>query len=384
MLFLIVLIPVAIACIAKFALKFDICWKEFALQIVAGVVAVSLIWCIGFFSKAGDQEILNGAVTGKNVAYERCYTNMVARVCRNSYDCNCYTVCTPTTDSKGNVTGQSCTTYCDTCYRYPWEKNYDVQTSIGNYTISRVDDQGRNMPARFSRVQVGDPAARTHNYQNWVKAASNSLFRDSAAAAERYEGRLPTYPIRIYDYYNVDRFVQVGTRLSNARQWNAQISRANSVLGPRKQMNLIIVVANNVDTDYAYALRYHWTGLKKNDAVVFIGTRNNVVSWVEVLSWSKNPAYEVRTREYLTQFNGLPVTSIQPAAFTEQLKQIGLANFERRPMKDFEYLRGDITPPTWLIWLSIIFSVILGVGLSILFHKNEVFYNQTQSTFRRF
>ncbi len=382
MIWLICLIPVCIALFAKFALKFDICWKEFAIQVAIGIIAVSLIWVGGYFSKTGDQEVWNGAVTATNVATERCYKDMFApKVCRNSYSCNCHQVCSTSYDSKGNAT-QSCHTECDTCYRYPWEKDYNVESNVGNFTIARIDNQGRNVPPRWAQTRVGDPVSTTHNFQNWVKAASGTLFRDADSIMEKYEGKLPTYPIQIYDYYNIRRTLTVGTRLSNVDKWNSEISKALVTLGPTRQMNLIVVVANNVDPDYAYALRRHWDGFKKNDAVVFIGTRNNTVAWVEVLSWSKDASFEVKSRTYLNTLVGQHITTLDPKVVVPQIGAIAKTSFVRRPMKDFEYLRGDIDPPGWLLWTSIIFSIIMGAGLSAYFHANELFTGNSSRYFR--
>lgn len=387
MIWLIVIIPVLIAICAKFFLRLDICWKEFAIQVVAGIAAVSLIWAIGSFVNTSDVETWNGGVISKAVDRERCYTNMVMpRVCSRSYDCNCYTVCTPTTDSKGNVTGQSCTTHCDTCYRYKWEQDWNVKTSLGNYTISRVDSQGANEPARYTSVNVGDPVSKNANYQNWLKASKDTLFKDAASIAEKYADRLPAYPNKIYDYYRVNRAVQVGVRLPQANVWNEEISKALVQLGPKKEMNLVFVFANNVDNDYPYAVRYHWDGLKKNDMVVFVGLRNNVITWSETLSWSKNPAVEVRAREYMNAFVGKNINELKPVDTVQAIKYIADKDFERRPMEDFEYLRGDIKPPLWLVIFAIVFAIGSGVGLSILFHRNELFPKSTSSynSYRRY
>ncbi len=382
MIWLIVIIPVLIAICAKFFLRLDICWKEFAIQVVAGIVAVSLIWGIGSFVNTSDIETWNGGVISKEIDRERCYTNMpMPRVCSRSYDCNCYTVCTPTTNSKGNVTGQSCTTHCDTCYRYKWEQDWNVKTSLGGYTISRVDSQGANEPARWTSVNIGDPVSKNARYQNWLKASKDTLFKDAASIAEKYADRLPAYPNKIFDYYRVNRAVQVGVRLPKADVWNEEISKALVQLGPKKEMNLVFVFANNVDNDYPYAVRYHWDGLKKNDMVVFVGMRNNVITWTETLSWSKNPAVEVRAREYMNAFVGKNINELNPVDTVQAIKYIADKDFERRPMKDFEYLRGDIKPPMWLLIFAIVFAIGSGIGLSILFHKNELF---PENKYRRY
>ena len=40
--------------------------------------------------------------------------------------------------------------------------------------------------------------------------------------------------------------------------------------------------------------------------------------------------------------------------------------------KEFEYLKGDIPPPTWLRWTSVILAILLGVGTSYFFHNFDL------------
>jgi hypothetical protein len=368
-LFGIILIPVAISVVCKFALKMDISWLEWTTQVLVGTLCLFLIWGLGSMTTTGDKEILNGAVTGKEAIRFSCPTN-TSNPCRNGYDCNCVTICTPTYDSKGQISGQSCTTTCDRCYVYPWEQNWMVYSDVKGreFEIDRVDRQGADQPRRWSIVQPGDPVSIPNKYTNWVKASARTLFRDGDQGLETYAALLPQYPV-IYDYYRVDRFIPTNVQVTKAtyNSWNLALSNALRTLGPKKQMNAIIVTVEGAPRDYAFTLRRHWEGFKKNDAVIVIGLKNGSVQWAEVMSWSKNSIFDVEVRNMTMNYIGTDFNTIDPVAFMARYDEISMRNFLRRPMEEFEYLKGDIPPPNWLVILSIVLALIFGVGTSYLF-----------------
>ena len=372
-LFFIVLIPVAISLAAKFLLRWDISWLEFGAQVLIGLASLSLIWAIGNMGKTADREIWNGAVTSKAVERERCYTNMpMPSVCSNRYDCNCVTVCTPQYDSRGNMTGQSCTTTCDTCYRYRWEQDWNVNSTLGQYEISRVDSQGAQEPPRYSQVRVGDPVSDTRSFKNWVKASAGTLFRDADSGLETYKALLPEYPGRIFDYYRIDRIVTPNVRLSNELTWNDLLARKLATLGAAREINAIFVFVEGQPRDYAYAVRRKWEGFKQNDAVIVVGLQRGNVQWVEVMSWSKNPLFDYQMRRAMEAYVGKPINQVPPQDVMNVFEQTALSSFERRPMEEFEYLKGDIKPPSWLMWLSIIVAIGIGGGSSYAFHRFDL------------
>ncbi len=383
--YLFLFIPVAIALFAKFVLKLDISWKEFAAQCVVGILSVSLVWLAGKDSATWDNEIWNGAVTQTDVWRYSCPTNTM-NPCRNGYSCNCHQVCSTEyyTDSNGrSQSRQSCHTECDTCYVYPWEQQWLVSTNIhqNRIEIARVDRQGARTPPRWAEIRPGDPVSRPNRYQNWVMAADRSLFNEAPEATTTYADLLVDYPDEIVDYYRIDRVVTPNVRLQNEREWNRQLSNVLSRVGPTQQMNMIIVVTEGTQRDYAFAMRRHWHGFKKNDAVVFIGLNQGNVAWAEVMSWSRNESFNIETRSFFEQNIGQPFASLDPHRTMEQVEELALL-FERRPMHEFEYLRGDIPPPTWLLIVAAIISIGGGIGLSYVFHRNE-FFEGIYSKYRR-
>lgn len=369
--FLIMLIPVAISLSLKFLRGWEISWLEFAAQFVIGAAVLSMIWAVGNMSKTGDREVWNGAVVSKDVNRFRCPTN-TSNPCRNGYDCNCYEVCTPQYDAKGNVSGQSCTTHCDTCYRYPWEQDWYVRTSLGPFEISRVDAQGANEPGRWTSTKVGDPVSVTKPFKNWVKASAGTLFRDADSGLETYAKILPEYPIQIFDYYRIDRVVTPNVRLANKALWNDEISRKLAILGSVREINAVFVFVDGQPRDYAYALRRKWNGFKQNDAVIVVGLRQGKVEWTEVMSWSKKSLFNVQMKQAMDAYVGRNITEVAPREVLTSFETIAMASFERRPMKEFEYLKGDIKPPSWLIWISVILAVIIGGATSFLFNNIDL------------
>lgn len=375
-----VLIPVLIPLAGKFFFKLEISWLEWGvIAVVCGLLLAGL-WYGTKLSAANDREVWNGAITAKAVDRERCYTNMMPRVCSQSYSCNCHQVCSTSTDSKGNRT-ESCHQECDTCYRFDWEQDWEATSTLGSYTISRVDARGANEPPRWSRIQPGDPVADTRTYQNWVAASAGTVFRDSKAQAERFEKIMPLYPIAVFDYYRIDRIVTPNVRLANETQWNAELSKMLSTVGPRRQMNMIVVFVD-APREYATGLRYHWKGFKKNDAVVVIGVQRGLITWSQTMSWSKNASFDIEMRHLIDDYVGQPAANLDPARIMPAAGAIASRAFDRRTMKEFEYLKADIPPPTWLIWTEVILGLLLGAGATYLFHRvdlDDAIFNRRRS-----
>jgi hypothetical protein len=371
----IVLIPVAISLFCKFALRWDISWLEWGAQVVIGLACLSMIWAMGRYSAASDVEIVNGAVISKNAWRFSCPED-TSNPCRNSYQCHPYEVCTSSTDSKGNTT-QSCTTHYHTCYDYPWEQNWYVNNNMPvnqSIEIDRVDRQGAVEPPRYTQARIGDPTSAQHGYKNWVKASVGTLYSQDKRSNETYAALIPGYPLKVYDYYNVDRVITpTKLKLANEDAWNYELAKAVSTLGPQKQMNLVVVIAEGVGRDYAYGLRRGWEGFKKNDAVIVIGTRNGAIEWAEVMSWSKNKLFEVELRNAISvDMQGQAINSVDPAQFFAKVRDVGMRNFERRPMAEFEYLKGSIPPPAWLSWVCAIVAIVLGIGTSYVFNRVDL------------
>jgi hypothetical protein len=298
-------------------------------MMVPGILLITLVFFISSAAAVHDTEIWSGAITGKT----RVHDSYV-----RTYSCNC------TTDGKGNQS-------CSTCYEDHYTVKWSCASTIGDFDIDSADSTSRSVynrpnPPRYDAVIVGAPASRQMSYVNYVQAVPDTLFKPtSTALKEQFKNMIPSYPDQVYDIYHVDRFVQVGFSFTDAALWNQDISNMLRTLGPKKQVNVIVVVAKTNDPNYMYALRDAWEGVNKNDVVLIIGSEDGQkIEWTDVVSWTRNELFKVELRDSV-----LALGTIERTAVMSLLEAQIAKNFERRHMAEFQYLSNEIDPPAWLI-----------------------------------
>lgn len=352
---LLLLIPLVWPFIAKAIWHKTITWPEMGLNVAIVAITVSLVYLAGMYTAMSDVEIMNGQVSGKE---------KVKVSCSHSYKCRCYTSCS------GSGSSKSCTEHCSTCYDHPYDFDWNVYTTVGTIEIDRIDRQGTKEPARWTAAQIGQPVARTHSYQNYIKAVPESLFHNKLSLVHKYPGLLPAYPQTVYDYHYTDRVLLAGkNNVPDLDKWNYYLAMALRDLGPAKQANAIIVFVNTADEAYLHALEAHWLGGKKNDVVLVIGTTNYPkIEWVQVMSWTKAELFKVQLRDAI-----LALKTIDRPKVIKILHDNIKDGFVRRPMADFEYLKNEIEPPMWVLIFGFILGIVGSVGLSIWFHREDPF-----------
>lgn len=329
---------------------------------------------LNFHSQVADEEVLNGEVTSKDFWKFSCPTN-TWNPCRNGYSCHCHQVCT------GSGKNRSCHQECDTCYVYPWEKNWYVQSNIfggRGVEINRIDAQGAGEPPRWSLVQKGDPTSAIHDYINWVKGAANSLFHQKPENYDEYVSKVPQYPIAVRDYYKVDRVFSVDTQV-DATAWNLALANTLRDLGPKKQINVIVFFYNGLSDTFPEVVRHQWRGFKKNDAVIFMGLSGNLVTDVNVMSWSDKDMFNVVLRDELHEaFLNKEPNDIDISQFMSIMHGTVLKEYVRRSMASYEYLKAEIgyTAVVWWI-LSISIFIVLAASLFITYKFKDDFSPNT-------
>lgn len=351
--------PILVVLLTKMYCGNTITLGEVIVQFTAPLVLVAIVWNVSMYSILADTEILSGQVTDKS---------SVQVSCSHSYDCHCKTV------TSGSGKNRTTRTKCDTCHEHAHDWNWVVTTSVGDFTVDRIDRQGYNEPPRWSSVYKGQPAAREHDYVNYVRAAPDSLLHISRAVA--YRGPIPNYP-EVFDYQHVNHVQASGMNVPNLAQWNEQIALALRTLGPKRQVNINLVFTGS-NPAFSDALRKAWMGGKKNDVTIVVGTNYPKIRWVRVFSWSKYDLVNVALRSDLLDSKFLD-PQITTAVIAGDIDKY----YRRRPMADFEYLRRQISPPLWVMILAFVLSTALSVWLGYLFHHNDFFPSQTSKYPRR-
>lgn len=345
------LIPGLIGLISHFIFPDKITLKELGLLEVISLIIAGISCLIIYNINTSDYEIIHGQVTDKK---------QVEVHCRHSYSCNCYTICS------GSGTSRSCSTHCQTCYEHSNDWDWDVMTTVGTLTIDTIDRRGSEQPPRWTAVKLGEPVAKEHSYENYIKGASDTLFR-KPGLIEKYVKDLPKYPGKVYDYYRIDRMVSY---LKFQNTYNKSLADINKELGKLKQVSLGMVIVLNKDREYFHALEELWIGGKKNDAILVTSVDlSGNIQWVEVLSWSKNELFKVKLRDDILQVQNIFKEREIISVFRKDVLDL----YERRPMKDFEYLKNSIKPTLEQWTWSMIICLILCIIMCFISYEYDIF-----------
>jgi hypothetical protein len=328
--------------------RYQITWKEFLIQ----VAVVSILMTGGYFAAryqaTSDTEIWNAQVESKD--HQRVS-------CSHSYPCNCRPV----------SCGKNCTTvHCDTCYEHLYDVSWYVYTTAKeSFEIDRVNRQGTDEPPRWTAVRLGDPTALPHSYTNYIKANPWSLLNKTD---EGTQFALPPYPLSLYDYHYVDRFVHTEL-FHNALEWNHDLQLLNSSLGVDKQVNIVIVVTKESES-FSHALQNAWLGGKKNDLIVVIGSKDgHNIDWARVVSWSHSEVLKVEVRDALIDIGNLDDRAAIITMLNEQIKR----GFVRMDMEDYKYLMAGMEPSETVMWILLVVGMLISTGLSWLFYQQDIF-----------
>lgn len=344
--FLLIAVPLILPFILRLKFHQTVSWKEIGVNVAITLVAGLLVFAAGSYSMTADTMILNGRVTDKE-------KNRVS--CSHSYSCRCRTV----------TTGKTTTTRCDTCYDHPYDIDWDVETTVGNLTISRVDRQGLREPPRWTQVVIGEPASRPAGYTNYIKGAPDSLFHLRETLLQKYPHI--DYP-EVYDYYRINRVInKAAVPGIFVKELNDNLNEHLKSVGAAKEVNIVFVFTKDKSPQFAEAVRQDWLGGKKNDVVVVWSVDQNKTNWVKVFSWSKKSIMDIRLTDALSV---LPLDAKKVADTT---RKIIVDDFVRRPMSEFEYLKDSIQPPMWALITTVILSLLASLGFFWYSHQNDVF-----------
>jgi len=344
-------IPTVVTVAAKFISKNEITWKEFA--ILQGVVVLLVLIGYGgaLHSRTADTELWNSTIAAKVSGTQGCC---------HSYPCNCHESCS------GSGKNRSCSTVCSTCYEHSHDERYTAVTTTQEEVFAAgCISPGSGPPDRWKIIMVGEPASTEHTYTNYIKGSPDTILR-RRGLAQKY--RLPAYP-EVFDYYRANHLIQAGVTLPDAYLFNDRLGRLAGDLGSIRQVNLLVVVTNSPDREWAEGLREAWLGGKKNDAILVVGAPNfPEIAWADVVSWTENADFKVNLKDDVEAMKTWDSDRI-----LRTIHEATSLHYKRRSMKDFEYLWATIEPSSTAMWWIAVLSLLLSVGGSWFFWKYDPF-----------
>lgn len=353
--------------------RFRACWKHCVAVAVVSALCFSGVYRLTSYLMLSDTEILNGYVTSKDIVKRDCLypgwyrssdpfcTNENTReVFSHFEDYSCGTSDKPATCQRSvYVTEYS--------YDYPWEQKFYVRSTLTDFKISRVDRQGAKTPPRYAEVKVDDPVAVKSRYQNYLLADNQSLLNpQNVFVDETLLQMVPYYPSNIYDYYKLNRLVQIGVSLKKQDEWNQRISIANSKVGHRKQANIILVVTSVEDRDIRQAIYKKWNGGKKNDAIIVLSVQEDKIVWADAITFLNNKGNEFFAEE-ISQLRDSPLS----IDVVDKIQQTVLNRFDRTAMKTVEYMKDNYSPPISTLLYTCLALIVLGTVVTLVQYKNH-------------
>lgn len=354
----IVFIPALLVVVgAKWIWPHHITIREWGLQflglLIGTLVSVGLIWS-STFALSGDFSIFNGYVTGKE---------SVEVTCQHEHQCGETCRTETSTDSKGVKSSRQ---VCEPkyCKDHAYDVDWDVYTTLGTWTIDRVDRRGLDEPPRWEMIEKGEPVAESRYVNNYMLLDSGRFLTDPKVM-EQFKGNLLEYP-KPYDYYRYNRVVQ-----DNGQDYDGINIWLNNKLrqdGAEKELNIILVVTRN-DAAYYYALMEHWKGTRKNDVILFYGVDDEEkIQWAKAISFADGQNNQVLLSSLVTMTYG--------KTFSDQLVQEQYAkiaqDFQRIPNGTFEYMREGYSPPTWWVLIVALINLLIAIGVTWFVIKEDV------------
>lgn len=363
-LFLLCLIPVAWSCFSWVCFKsFNLC--ECLITIGVAIAIPFVIIPLSKLTASNDFETWSGYAN--NAEYEPRWQSHYVET-RSVY----------TTDSEGN----SAFSHYEYIDHYDWHgPNWWVNTTLGNISIDensyhKIEKDNRPRKAiRGSRINyhkgdlnnyvvniIDTPEARylpvnvEKFWKNNLKHAQNSLYGYEELDVEIVkENQLPEYPRNKNPFFS-NRII--GKTSITIKEWD----QLNTVLGPIKKANLILVNFGNSGSHKGELLKQYWKGGKKNDLVLCYGEEAGA-RWSYVFGWTESELCKANLASILLTNN--IDSSILPLIRTEVLK-----NYE---LRDWKSLNKEIKveAPIWGVILAIVFQVAAQIGLHKFFHENE-------------
>lgn len=347
---LVILIPALIlVLVARWLFPHKITLKEWGLQFGGLVISTGL--CLGIAASSGffstyDTEILNGYVTSKKPVHVSC---------EHQYKCGE----TCSTDSKGN---RNCVPiYCD---EHSYDVDWDVHTTVGTFTIDRVDRQGIREPKRFHNINIGEFAANSSYTKNYL-LVDKTRFDTDEAIVKKYEGKVPKYPSP-FDYYRFNRVVNTTDQSFN--YLNVFLNNQLKEMGARKQLNIILVITEYSE-DFYNALYKEWNGGKKNDVIMVYGidsSRN--IKWFKATSFADGQD----NRELLTRLRMETHNNKLSLDLVTKQTQLIDKHFTRLPNETFSYMDSFSDISIWLILFCSFINVCFSLGITYFVYKEDL------------
>lgn len=248
------LIPLFLCLLIRKLSPDTISLKEVLIQFVAGAIFVAVSFWVIIHLSISNTVYLNGEVTKKQ---------------REKVSCShSYQVCVGTGENR----------ICTTHYHHPYDFDYRVYTTVGTLTIPTIDSQGLKVPPRFDQVVIGEHAATTSSFSDFLEGNRNSLHKRNINSITPIHHRKPD----VFDYYRLHKYV---SDIPIMPEVSSQITELAKTHLSHKN---VIYFFSTASESMRYSLMMQWY-ISLNDIIILVGLDNDYrVSWIDALTYGDN------------------------------------------------------------------------------------------------
>jgi len=340
--FLILFVPIVWLFSSRYWLKSTVSISE----IVIGMVLITGVATTSYYSTLDamvvDYELWNGQVEKKE---------KIKAGCSHSYNCNC------------TSTGSNGSSRCSTCYKHDYDWSWILETTAGRIYIDRIDSRGLRTPPNWEKAYISEPVTRIVEYTNYIKAVPSTVYNNPEyQTSQPYQGVIPEYPLDLQTEYSFEHVSAYDVQVEDLPEESLK------VIGPQKQVNVMLLMVNADDKAYMAALEKAWLRGKRNDVIIVTGSRGYPeIDWVQVMSWGPSKAFKTELETAISDIGTLRADVIVPI-----IEKHVLSSFERLQMEDYKYLEDEINVSGGNLWWLLGVLIIGPMLYTLLAHRYNI------------
>jgi len=228
------------------------------------------------------------------------------------------------------------------------EKTGERSCSFGG----RIDGGDRSIYTVQNNTKWIQPITTIKCFENRIKAAPTTF---SFA-------KVPTN-ISVYSWPENPNVFESDRLINEPRISRLKFDQMNSRLGPKKEVNVIMINFENKDSSIADWQQAKWIGGKKNDIVLCYGqVKDENAKWAKVFGWSEK---EICKRNLETILLTQPIDNNILTNIEAEIEN----NYMIKDWTKFDYI--SIEPRPWVYPVYLVFLLLSQFALWIYFHLNE-------------
>lgn len=355
------LIPFVVVLVAYLKFPHTITVGEIAIPIVVGALTTVAAAMYGNHKVVEDTEYWNGL--GTHSFYYEPWNEKVP--CTHTKYC---------TDSKGNSYACGTQHSYDVDYHPAYYEIHDTNGLVadisGSYFNRLTGYWGNKSFVEMNRDYhtIDGDAYRTtwdKSYEKSQLVVTEHTYENKVAVSDSVQKWQKVDPEGLFEYKDPNNGYVPSIQGLVDKEALKHLDYVNGVFGPTKQIRVILLVFNNVGIEKAFDQQEYWRNGNKNELVICVGLRDNVIDWAHTFSWTDVRTLLAGMKGYIADLKGQPYDQQAHVKWISE----NLSEWKRKSFKDFDWIWVDT--PLWVYVLTASMTLITSILATIFIVRNE-------------